>query len=222
MRRIAPPVLLLLLCIGFYWRLTLSVQYSFLNRPDLAKFDFQRLHEQAAEWRHLRMPGRDLDQWGGQALLGHWSGVAYPVNWLVGFAGFSGCFVSVLAVPGLETEPGGVDCGGVTLSSSGFMANTEWPQILNGAVWLPLVVLFLFRTVRGKRPVFSEALAGALVVAWQILLAQEYAPLARRWAGLVVPRPRVHIDPFMGVLGFSLAVLGVVAGWRRWRWRWCG
>lgn len=47
----------------------------------------------------------------------------------------------------------------------------------------------------------------------------EYVSLVKRRAGgaeLVTPRPRVHIDPFLGVLGFSPAVLGVAARWRRW------
>jgi len=309
MRRIVPPILLLLLCIGFYWRLTLSGQYSFLDSPDLANFDFPRLHEQAAEWRHLRMPLWNPYQWIGQPLLGQVSGVAYPVNWLLGFAPFREGKLSVTTVHWYlvllhfqaalfaywlcrewKRSRAASIFGGLTFSLSGFMANTEWPQILNGAVWLPLVVLYLFRAVRGKRPVFSSALAGALVGvmwwsghhevpiyatavlcgawavavwrgvrwqlagvaaaalllvgAWQILPAQEYAALAKRWAGVteplawnepipysvheryawwleaaagvVAPRPRVHIDPFVGVLGFSLAVLGVVAGWRRW------
>jgi hypothetical protein len=122
----------------------------------------------------------------GQPLLGQVSGVAYPVNWLLGFAPFREGRLSVTTVHWYLVWPhfqaalfaywlcrdwkrsrGASILGGLTFSLSGFMANTESPQILNGAVWLPLVVLFLFRAVRGKRPVFSAALAGALVgVMW--------------------------------------------------------
>lgn len=308
MRKLAAPLLLLLLCIGFYWRLTLTGQYSFLDSPDLANFDFPRLHFQAAEWRHLRFPLWDPYQWIGQPFLGQVSGAAYPANWLLALAPFREGKLSVTTVHWYlvllhfqaalfcyclcrdwKRSRGASILGGLTFSLSGFMAGTEWPQILNSAVWLPLVVLFLFRAVRGKAPVFSATMSGALVGvmwwsghhevpiyvstvvagiwvvallrgvrwqlaalaavamllvgAWQILPAQEYAPLAKRWAGvtdplrwnepipyavhekyawsleaawgLVKPRPRVHIDPFVGVVGFSLVMLGVLAGWRR-------
>ncbi len=308
MRRLAPPLLLFLLCIGFYWRLTLTSQYSFLDSPDLANFDFPRLHFQAAEWRHLRFPLWDPYQWMGQPFLGQVSGVAYPANWLLALAPFREGKLSVTTVHWYlvllhfqaalfcywlcrdwKRSRGASILGGLTFSLSGFMAGTEWPQILNSAVWLPLVILFLFRAMRGKTPVFSATMSGALVGvmwwsghhevpiyvstavagvwivallrgvrwqlaamaaagmllvgAWQILPAQEYAPLAKRWAGVtdplrwnepipyvvhekfawsleaawgvVTPRPRVHIDPFVGVVGFSLVMLGVLAGWRR-------
>ncbi len=308
MRRFAPLLLLFLLCVGFYWRLTLTSQYSFLDSPDLAQFDFPRLHLQAAEWRHLRLPLWDPYQWIGQPFLGQVSGVAYPANWLLALAPFREGKLSVTTVHWYlvlihfqaalfaywlcrdwKRSRGASILGGLTFSLSGFMASTEWPQILNGAVWLPLVVMFLFRAMRGKQAEFSATISGALlgvmwwsghhevpiyvstavagvwavalwrgvrwqlaalaaaalllVGAWQILPAQEYAPLAKRWAGvadplrwnepipyavhekfawrwdaiwgLVMARPRVHIDPFVGVVGFSLVVLGVLAGWRR-------
>lgn len=286
----------------------LTSQYSFLDSPDLANFDFPRLHFQAAEWRHLRFPLWDPYQWMGQPFLGQVSGAAYPANWLLALAPFREGKLSVTTVHWYlvllhfqaalfcywlcrdwKRSRGASILGGLTFSLSGFMAGTEWPQILNSAVWLPLVILFLFRAVRGKAPVFSATVSGALVGvmwwsghhevpvyvstvvagvwvvalvrgvrwqlaamaaagmllvgAWQILPAQEYAPLAKRWAGVtdplrwnepipyavhekyawsleaalgvVTPRPLVHIDPFVGVVGFSLVVLGVWAGWRR-------
>lgn len=306
--RFAPPILLFLLCVGFYWRLTLTDQYSFLDSPDLANFDFPRLQFQSAEWRHLRLPLWDPYQWVGQPFLGQVSGAAYPANWLLGLAPFREGKLNVTTVHWylvLLHFQAAVFCywlcrdwkrsraasifGGLTFSLSGFMAGTEWPQILNGAVWLPLVVMFLFRAVRGRQAAFSAAMSGALVGvmwwsghhevpiyvstavagvwvvalcrgarwglaglagltallvgAWQILPAQEYAPLAKRWAGMTDPlrwtepipylvhekyswsleaawgvvlaRPPVHIDPFLGVVGCSLVVLGVLAGWRR-------
>ena len=82
-----------------------------------------------------------------------------------------------------------------------------------------------------------------LIAAGQVLPAQEYAPLAKRWAGLsdpvawnvaipyqvhqefswsptavlgiVTPRPEVHVTPFIGIVAFGLALLGVYHGWRR-------
>lgn len=308
MQRLAPPLLLFVLCMGFYWRLTLSGQYSFLDSPDLANFDFPRLHFQAAEWRHLRLPLWDPYQWLGQPFLGQVSGAAYPANWLLALAPFREGKLSVTTVHWYlvllhfqaalfcywlcrdwKRSRGASILGGLTFSLTGFMAGTEWPQILNSAVWLPLVVLFLFRAMRGRKPMFSATVSGALVGvmwwsghhevpiyvstvvagvwavalwrgvrwqlaalagaamllvgAWQILPAQEYAPLAKRWAGVteplrwnepipyavhekyawsldgalgvVTPRPPVHIDPFVGVVVFSLVVLGVLAGWRR-------
>jgi hypothetical protein len=50
---------------------------------------------------------------------------------------------------------------------SGYVGNVDWPQMLNGAVWAPLVLLFLFRVGREERVISSAALAGcSLGLAW--------------------------------------------------------
>jgi len=313
MRKFAAPVLLFLLCAGFYWKLTLTNQYTFLDSLDLANLDLPRLQFQASAWRHSQLPLWDPNHWAGQPFLGQVTGAAYPANWLLGAFPFREGKLSVTVVHWylvLIHFQAALFCyflcrdwkrsqtasilGGLVFSLGGFLGNTEWPQILNGAVWLPLIFLFLFRALRGQRALFSAATSGALLgVTWlsghhevpiyattavaaiwivalalatrrtailqlglaaalataliaavQILPAVEYAPLVKRWVnsengpvsgneaipyavhqefswspaalpGIVTPRPPVHIDPFIGIVAFSLAMLGVYHGWRR-------
>jgi hypothetical protein len=50
---------------------------------------------------------------------------------------------------------------GAAFGLSGFIGNITWPQMLNGAIWAPIVFLFLLRAMRGEAPVVNAALAGA-------------------------------------------------------------
>jgi hypothetical protein len=313
MRKLAAPVILFLLCVGFYWRLTLTNQYTFLDSPDLAHLDFPRLQFQASAWRHSHLPLWNPNQWMGQPFLGQVTGAAYPANWLLGIFPFregklnvnvihwylvllhfqAALFCYFLCRDWKRSQAASI-LGGLVFSLGGFLGNTDWPQILNGAVWIPLIVLYLFRALRGQRALFSAAMSGALLgVTWlsghhevpiytctavagiwivalvrgpqriliaklivtaglatalvsavQILPALEYAPLVKRWVGaetgpvggneaipyavhqhyswnltaalgIVTPRQQVHINPFIGIVAFSLALLGLYHGWRR-------
>jgi hypothetical protein len=50
---------------------------------------------------------------------------------------------------------------------AGVVGTTDYPQILNGMIWMPLVLLFLLRAVRGWRPMLSAALSGFFLgLAW--------------------------------------------------------
>ncbi|MFN0106004.1 MAG: YfhO family protein [Bryobacteraceae bacterium] len=313
MRKLAAPAILFLLCVSFYWRLTLTGQYTFLDSPDLSNLDLPRLQFQASAWRHSHLPLWDPYQWVGQPFLGQVTGAAYPANWLLGAFPFREGKLSVTVIHwyfvlihfqaalfcyflcrDLKRSQAASILGGLVFSLGGFLGATEWPQILNGALWIPLVFLFLFRALRGRRALFSAAMSGALLgVSWlsghhevpiyattvvagvwiaalargpgraailrlglaaalatgliaaiQILPALEYAPLAKRWVGqeggpvggneripysvhqhyswspaaaigIVTPRPPLHIDPFIGIVAFSLALLGIYHGWPR-------
>lgn len=310
MRKLLAPFLLLLLCIGFYWKLTLTGQYTFLDSPDLAHLDFPRLQFQASAWRHSQLPLWDPNHWVGQPFLGQVTGAAYPANWLLALFPFRDGKLSIKVVHWYlvvlhfqaawfaylfcreckRSRPASI-LGGMVFAVGGFLGATDWPQILNGALWIPLEFLFLVRAFRGRRPLFSAAMSGAilglswlsghhevpiyattaiagiwlaallwrpalwrlalcsalalaLIAALQVLPAQEYAPLVKRWVGLengpiggneaipysvhqhyswaaaalpgiVTSRPPVHLNPFIGIIAFSLALLGIYNGWRR-------
>jgi hypothetical protein len=49
---------------------------------------------------------------------------------------------------------------GLIFAFSGYLGTIDWPQMINGAVWIPLVFLFQLRAVRGIRPEASAALSG--------------------------------------------------------------
>jgi hypothetical protein len=313
MRRLAAPFLLFLLCVGFYWKLTLSNDYTFLDSPDLANLDLPRLQFQSATWRQSHIPLWDPYQWLGQPFLGQITGLAYPANWTLPWfpvddtgkltlksvhwylvlLHFQAALFAYFLCRDWKRSHAASIIGGLVFALGGFLGTTDWPQILNGVLWLPLIVLFLVRALRGRRPVASAALSGAFLgLAWlsghhevpiyastviaavwltalargprridivklaataavatglistlQILPAQEYAPNVKRWVGIenpiawnepvpysvhqhftwkpaeilgiVTARPPVHVNPFIGIVAFSLALLGAYHGWRR-------
>lgn len=177
------PAILFLIVTGFYWKLTLTRQYTWLDNPDgvyqvLPWFQFQArsLHE-----GHL--PLWDPHEWGGQPLLGQVQpGTAYPLNWLLfslplrrGFIAhgflqwyfvvihFLAALFAYLLCRDLNRSRASSVFAGAAFALAGWMGTTDWPQMLSGASWTPLVFLFLFRVGRGQRPMASAALAGTFL-----------------------------------------------------------
>src|SRR5579859_4602077 len=76
------PALLLVICIGFFWKLTLTDQYTWLDNPEVAYRLLPWYQFQAGEWHAGRMPLWDpyVDQ---PVIGGMQPGAAYPLNWLL-------------------------------------------------------------------------------------------------------------------------------------------
>ncbi len=53
--------------------------------------------------------------------------------------------------------------GGIAFALTGVVGSIGWPQMLNGAIWIPLVVLFFLRSIRGERPLTDAALSGTML-----------------------------------------------------------
>jgi hypothetical protein len=178
--RILIAALLFLAIAGYYWKLTLTRQFEWMVGPDLAEQVLPWFHMQAQEWHAGRVPLWDPYLWAGQPLFGQAiTGAAYPLNWILFLlplenghiagwaltwyyvaihlmaAGF--CYLFCRSLGRSRTAS---LAGGIIFSLSGFMGNTPWPVMMNGAVWIPLVFLFQLRASRGQRPVASAALSG--------------------------------------------------------------
>ena len=307
--RIRIAALLFLILAAFYWKLTLTRQFEWMAGNDLAEQVLPWFHIQAQEWHAGRLPLWDPYLWTGQPLFGQAQpGAAYPLNWILfllplengHIAGWALAWYYVaihlmaaafcyLFCRSLGRSRTAALAGGLVFSLSGFLASTAWPQMINGAVWIPLVFLFQLRASRGPRPAANAALSGmflgiaflsghhqipiftalawvgvwiylltrnrrllapaavallfaALSGAMQTLPAYEYGHLAKRWAGgpeaiawdqpvpysvhayydlkafslfgIVFPGVKMHFDPFLGVVAFSLALFAVTALWR--------
>lgn len=178
--RLVGPALLLVIVVGFYWKLTLTKQYTWLDSPDLTYQVLPWYQFQAAEFHRGRLPLWDPNHWGGQSLIGQLQpGTAYPLNWLLfslplrdgrirlGFLDAYFVLIHFLAAlftywlcRDLKRTRAASLLAGVSYGLGGFMGSTTWPQIINGAVWAPLVFLFLLRAAGGRRPWSSAALSG--------------------------------------------------------------
>jgi hypothetical protein len=179
--RLLGPALLLAIILGFYWKLTLTNQYTWLDNPDLAYQELPWIQVQADEIHHGRLPLWDPYHWGGQSLIGQLQpGTANPFNWILfslplrngrirlGFLDayfllihlLAACFAYWLCRDLKRTRSASL-LAGAFFSLGGFLGSVTWPGMLNGLVWVPLIFLFLLRSARGRRPVSSAALTGA-------------------------------------------------------------
>jgi hypothetical protein len=308
----ATAVLLLVITAAFYWKLTLTRQYTWLDSPDMALQVLPWLEFQAREVHAGRLPFWDPYLWGGQSLIGQLQpGTAFPLNWVLfalplrddghlrmGYLHWYWVAIHWIGALFAYWLCRDVGCGRAAsvlgasvFALSGFMGQTEWPQILASELWTPLVLLYLLRVLRGQAPVASAALAGAamgvaflsghhqvpvftalaagaiwvyhiisyksrrralgcaivfamvcaLVSAFQVLPAVEYGRTAVRWAGaseplgwkqpvpysvhaeyslhargvmnFFVPGLMLHVNAFIGIVAFTLAMVGVAARW---------
>ncbi len=188
-RRFAGPGLLLIISILFHWKLVLTNQYTWLEAGDIGSLILPWFQFQAGEWHHWRFPMWDPNSWTGQPLFGQAQpGAAYPINWLLFWMPLDHgwlrqdvlhwWYVLVHYLAGLSCYALCRDLGrsrlasvlgGIIYSLAGYVAYTDSPQMLHGAVWAPLVFLFLFRAERGENRAASAVLSGFFLgVAWLV------------------------------------------------------
>jgi hypothetical protein len=180
MRRLRMPVLLAVVMIGFFWKLTLTRQFEWTAGPDIAGQVLPWFQVQAHEWHAGRLPLWDPYLWAGQPLLGQVQpGAAYPLNWLLCLLPLQdghlsapalnwyfvlihimGAWFCYLLCRDLGCSRGGSAAAGLIFSLSGFLGGVPWPQMINGVVWVPLVFLFLLRAARDGRMLANAALCG--------------------------------------------------------------
>jgi hypothetical protein len=183
------PWLLLIISILFHWKLVLTNQYTWLEAGDIGSLILPWFQFQAGEWHQWRFPLWDPNSWTGQPLFGQAQpGAAYPINWLLFWMPLKNgwmrqdvlhwFYVLVHYLAGLSCYALCRDLGrsrlasvlgGIIYSLAGYVAYTDSPQMLHGAVWAPLVFLYLFRVDRGERQVASAVLSGFFLgVAWLV------------------------------------------------------
>jgi hypothetical protein len=181
-RSLKISALLLVIVAGFYWKITLTGQYDWMWSPDQATQVLPWFQAQARQWHQHGFPMWDQYLWGGQPLFGQTQpGAAYPLNWLLFWlpldsAGhlrplylnwyfvaihFMAALFCYLLCRDLGRSQNASLLAAMVFTFAGYIGNTNWPQMLNGAVWIPLVFLYLLRAGAGKRIVVNGALAGA-------------------------------------------------------------
>lgn len=185
--RWAAALLLVATIIGAYWKLVLTDQFTWLGGQDNVNQVLPWLQFQAREWQAGRIALWDPNHYGGQSLIGQAQpGAAYPLNWLLFLMPLRDGFLSVKVLHWyyvlthllmaafayrLARELGcrrwAAVVGGVAFPLTGLLGRLDWPQMFNGATWIPLVFLALLRVARSSNPVTPAALGGfALGIAW--------------------------------------------------------
>ena len=184
---LAFQLLIFAIVAGFYWKLTLTNQFLWMAGPDLALQVLPLFEEEVRQVQQYRLPLWDPHLWLGAPMLGQAQpGTGYPLNWLLFLVPESHGHIRMVALQwyfvvihymaalfcfllcrDLGCTRAASLVAGLVFSLGGFMGTTSWPQMMNGAVWFPLVLLFLLRSARGTRSLSSAALAGTcLGLAW--------------------------------------------------------
>jgi hypothetical protein len=187
LRPLLPPAVLFVLVAAFYWPITLTDQYELMWSSDNATQVLPWLQTAARQWQSGTFPLWDPYLWRGQPLLAQAQpGIAYPLNWILFSLPLRDGYLVTAYVHwyfivihwmaalfsyllcrdlGLRLLPSLL--GGVAFSLSCFMGTVSWPQMLNGAVWLPLIFLFLFRAAEAPFRASHAAFAGlAMGIGW--------------------------------------------------------
>jgi hypothetical protein len=185
--RWAAAVLLIVVITGFYWRLVFTDQYTWLGGEDTASQVLPWYQFEAGEWHRGHIPLWDPNMFGGQPLLAQAQpGVAYPLNWILFSLPLRDGWIKQIHLHWyfviihlmaawfayklcreLACRRAASVFGGAVFSLSGWLGMTEWPQMINGAVWAPLVYLYMIRAMRGRRPWANCVLSGFFLgMAW--------------------------------------------------------
>ena len=183
MARLRMPALLLLIVVLFFWKLVLSSQYTWLDSPDNVNQILPWLQAQAVQWHQHHFPLWDPLHWGGLPFPGQVQpGALNPLNWLlfsmplshgtirIGTIHEFYVFIHWLAVlfayalcRELGVSRSAAALGGCAFGLGGFMGSDGFLQREMAVLWLPLILLFFFRTKRGERPLASAAASGAFL-----------------------------------------------------------
>ena len=182
---IAAPLVLLLIVCGAFWKITLvPEEYTWLDSPDLANIIMPWLQFESNELHRGHLPLWDPHEGGGQPLLGQTQpGLVNPVNWLlfavplahgrITIASLNAYFILIHYLAALFCYWLCRDLGrsvvasifgGCAFALGGWIGYTDWPQMLSGGIWAPLIFLFLFRALRADALVIrNAALSGAFL-----------------------------------------------------------
>jgi hypothetical protein len=182
--RFIAPLVLLALTIGVHWKILLTNQYSAFDAPDFAN--------QVGPWFQAQAAELHLGHWpllwdpyimGGHPLLGQAQpGVVFPLNWLLFAAPLRRGFIRDQSIHwylaiirfiaamsmyalcrDLKRSRAASIFAGAAFAFAGWVGTTGWPQMLNGAMLAPLVIMFSLRALRDERPLLNAALSGGLL-----------------------------------------------------------
>ncbi len=200
-KRLAPVAALAVLIIGFYWKLAFTREHLWFDSPDMAHIELPRLQFQARALHEGEFPLWIPHSWAGQPLAGQTQpGPLYPLNLLLclvayrdgalSFAALNWCFIVIRLLAALfcywcarefGRSHGAAVAAGAAFACSGFLASCGWLDVPNSAIWIPLVFLFLHRSLNGVNPLASAAASG-FFAGFAFLAGHHEIPVLTFWA----------------------------------------
>ena len=186
-RSLLVPAILFVVVVGFYWRLVLTNQYTWLHGPDYANQVLPWYQFEASEWHKGRIPLWDPYEWAGQSIIGQGQpGVADPLNLPLFWWPLRRSWIRQEALHWFYVLPHWIAAmgfyalcrefarsklasmiGGCLYTLGGLGSSLDWPQMNHATVWGPVALLFVFRAGKGKTPLASGILSGFFLgLAW--------------------------------------------------------
>ena len=180
-----------------FWKITLTRQYTFIERPDIGHQVLPWLQVQAVAVHRGELALWDPNLLGGQPLVGQLQPAVFsPITWILLAAPLDesghlrlgwvhtwyvllhalGAFFAYAFLRSLGTTRLASVAGAVFYATAGFLGHVAWPQIAACAVWLPLVFLFYLRSLRGENATTSAVFAGAFL-ALSLLAGHHAVPM---------------------------------------------
>ena len=187
LRKLQIPAILFVVVVGFYWRLVLTNQYTWLHGPDYVTQVLPWYQFEAGEWHKGRIPLWDPYEWAGQSLIGQGQpGVADPLNLPLFWWPLRKSWISQGALHWFYVLPHWIAAmgfyalcrelarsklasviAGCLYTLGGLGSSLDWPQMNHATVWGPVALLFVFRAGNGKTPIASGVASGFFLgLAW--------------------------------------------------------
>lgn len=193
---LVPLAVLFLLTVAVYWKIALTDQFTWMDGPDTAWQVLPWMQEEVRQWQTGHFPIWEPHHWGGQSLIGRMEpGAAYPLNWLLAlfplenghirFAVMNWYFVAIHYMGAafcyalcrdLKAGRAASILAAVSFALCGFVGNNNWPQMISGAVWAPLIFLFLLRALRSDRRRWFHAAAAGACTGMSLIAGHHQAP----------------------------------------------
>ena len=171
----------------FFWKLIFTSEFVWFDHPDMVYIEIPRLQFLASELHQGRFPLWDPSLWAGQSLIGQTQpGPLFPLNLLFlllplrnGYLQFSLLNAYWVALHALAALACYALCrhwdrgyaasilAALGFACGGFLGTVAWLDVAAGAIFTPIIILFLSRAVQGQRPWSSAALSGFFLgLAW--------------------------------------------------------
>ena len=236
-RAIGSVSLILLVIVLFYWKIVFTSQSSLLTGTETVNGSFARLQFWIFSIRHDIQPLWDPFTFGGHSSAGE-AGAFYPLHLLLALAplGRDGvfsphlyhlwfvlahvlgaCFLFALAREFGLTRFAAF-AGAICFSGGGFMGSNGDLFVLESAVWLPLMLLFLLRAVHA--PEFEACIWNALMsgLAMGMSLLAGSGDIAMLQVLVIVTAALAAAKTFLraGLIAGAAIVMGLAAGALHW------
>src|SRR5262249_1452550 len=142
-----------------FWKIVLTQQYTFIERPDIGHQVLPWLQVEVAALHNGELPLWDPNLFGGQPLAGQLQPAVFsPLTWLLLAAPLDasghlsltwvhlwfvllhvlGGFFAYLLLRSVGASRAASVAGAVFFATTGFLGHVAWPQIAMSALWLPL------------------------------------------------------------------------------------